>query len=286
MNSNCKFSTYNPIINFIFFITAIVLGMVFMHPVYLLVSLFCAMIFYITIAGRESIKLFIILLPFYLLITFANGFITTAGDTVLFVYLNRNFTYEALFYGFLFANMFSEMIIWFASYSKIMTSDKFIYIFGPIMPSISLIFTMVLRFVPRYKTQAVQIATARKCIGKADPFSIVSAMTTWAFENGLTTADSMKSRGYGSKKRTHFSIYKFGISDILLLAIMIFLTILVVFTSVKGATFIEIIPSIEMAWFDNPYLIIGVVAYGILLLIPSFINVKEVLLWQILRSRI
>ena len=250
MNSNCKFSTYNPIINFTFFIIAIVFGMIFMQIPYQIVSLVAAILFYISIAGRDAIKLILILIPLYGIVVLINELISGGG--------------------FVLANMFATMIIWFASYSRIMTTDKFVYIFGPIMPSISLIFTMVLRFIPSYKKKATQIANARKCIGKNDPFSVVSAMTTWAFEDGLITADSMKSRGFGSRKRTHYSIYKFGPVDIAFLLIMIGLSVIVSFASIKG----------------NTYQIVGLIAYGILLIIPTILNVKEVLLWQILRSRI
>ena len=65
------------------------------------------------------------------------------------------------------AAMFVSVMVWFASYNEIMTSDKFLYIFGRVVPSVSMILTMVLRFVPNYTRKAKQIANARKCIGKA-----------------------------------------------------------------------------------------------------------------------
>ena len=34
-------------------------------------------------------------------------------------------------------------------------------------------------------------------------------MVTWALENAIETADSMKSRGYGLEGRTAYSIYRF-----------------------------------------------------------------------------
>jgi hypothetical protein len=43
-----------------------------------------------------------------------------------------------------------------------MTSDKFVYLFGEIIPALSLIFSMVLRLVPRLKAQSRVIANARK----------------------------------------------------------------------------------------------------------------------------
>lgn len=43
--------------------------------------------------------------------------------------------------------------------------------------------------------------------------NMVSILVTWALENAIETADSMKSRGYGLKGRTAFSIYRFNRRD-------------------------------------------------------------------------
>ncbi len=40
------------------------------------------------------------------------------------------------------------VIQWFSCYNKVMTSDKFIYLFGRLIPALSLILSMALRFVP------------------------------------------------------------------------------------------------------------------------------------------
>lgn len=84
----------------------------------------------------------------------------------------------------------------------------------------SLILSMVLRFVPKFKNQIVKISNTQKCIGRdvtngnmlmkaKHGMKILSIMTTWALENSVETADSMKSRGYGLRGRNNFSIYRF-----------------------------------------------------------------------------
>lgn len=42
---------------------------------------------------------------------------------------------------------------------------------------------------------------------------IMSILVTWALENAIDTADSMKDRGYGLPGRTAFSIYRFDRRD-------------------------------------------------------------------------
>ena len=71
-----------------------------------------------------------------------------------------------------------------------MTSDKFIYLFGKLIPAMSLILSMVLRFVPKFKNQIEKVSDAQKCIGRDVTngntlakakygMKILSIMTTW-----------------------------------------------------------------------------------------------------------
>lgn len=89
-----------------------------------------------------------------------------------------------------------------------MTSDKFVYLFGRIIPALSLVLSMSLRFVPRFTAQIKVISNAQKCVGRdvgsgglikraKQGIKILSILVTWALENAIDTADSMKDRGYG-----------------------------------------------------------------------------------------
>lgn len=89
-----------------------------------------------------------------------------------------------------------------------MTSDKFIYLFGRIIPSLSLILSMTFRFVPKFKEQVQEVSNAQKSMGRdssegsvfarvKNSIRILSAVITWSLENAIDTSDSMKSRGYG-----------------------------------------------------------------------------------------
>ena len=76
----------------------------------------------------------------------------TNGSIVLFTYLGgRPYTLESLYYGMVLAVMFISVIIWFASYNIVMTTDKFLYIFGKAAPSISLVLSMIMRLVPGFQ---------------------------------------------------------------------------------------------------------------------------------------
>ncbi len=290
------FSTYHPIINFMFFIGAFLFGMILIHPMFLGCSMILSMVYYITVRGHKGIKFVLGMLPFFVFLSVINPVFNTMGDTILFTYLNgRAYTWEALCYGITLAALFVSIVLWFASYNAVMTSDKFLYLFGKWIPSISLILTMVLRFVPTYQKHISQIGNARKCIGKSagdgsnkekieNGMTIVSALTSWALEGGIITADSMRSRGFGSGKRTSFSLYRWTGRDWALLGIMLLCMGMTVFCLISGGTQAEFVPVLAITMNGNT--IIGIVFYIMFLSIPTAINILEDIIWHILRSKI
>lgn len=296
MSGQDTFSAYSPIINFIFYIGAIICGMFFIHPAFLVCAVILSAAYYLTIRGSRGIKIVLGMIPVWIALAVINPLVNTRGSIVLFTYFNgRPYTLEALCYGIALGAMFVSVILWFMSYNSVMTSDKFIYLFGKTLPSASLILTMVLRLVPNYQKKIKQIAGARKGIGKGadseskrekaeDGLTIVSALTSWAFEGGIITADSMRSRGYGTGKRTNFSIYKFETRDRLLLIIMLLLLAAVFLCGLKGGTTAAYTPDISLA--SNQWTVYGAIAYFIFLAIPTALNLLEALTWHILRSKI
>lgn len=296
MSGQDTFSAYSPIINFIFYIGAIICGMFFIHPAFLVCAVILSAAYYLTIRGSSGIKMVLGMIPVWIALAVINPLVNTRGSIVLFTYFNgRPYTLEALCYGIALGAMFVSVILWFMSYNSVMASDKFIYLFGKTLPSASLILTMVLRLVPNYQKKIKQIAGARKGIGKGadseskrekaeDGLTIVSALTSWAFEGGIITADSMRSRGYGTGKRTNFSIYKFETRDRLLLIIMLLLLAAVFLCGLKGGTTAAYTPDISLA--SNQWTVFGAIAYFIFLAIPTALNLLEALTWHILRSKI
>lgn len=292
------FTTYNPIINFVFFMGAVVLGMFFVHPAFLACSLLLSFSYYLTVRGSRGLKFVLGMIPLFLVLSAINPLFNTSGATVLFTYLGgRAYTLEALFYGMAVAAMFVSIMTWFASYNAVMTSDKFLYIFGKAAPSVSLVLSAILRLIPSFQRKAVQIAGARKCIGKAgdagtrrekieNGMTVLSTLTTWALEGGIVTADSMRSRGYGSGRRTNFAIYRFDKRDVFLVIFMSFLIAAVMICAFFGGTKVSYTPVVEIAGMDNIYTIAGTIAYFIFLAIPTVLNITEEITWRILRSRI
>ncbi len=114
---------------------------------------------------------------------------------------------------------------------------------------------------------------------------ILSVMTTWALENSVETADSMKSRGYGLRGRNNFSIYRFDTRDKIMTAIMAGMGLVVI--GGIGAKVISFLyyPMIVINQ-TTPLAILVYVCYGALCLLPVAINVVEDIKWHYLKSKI
>ncbi len=206
--------------NFLYFTLVLTFSMFFMHPVYLMISLLCSAAFSVRLSGKRGLMPQLkFLLPMVLAVALINPAFSHAGTTILTYLPSGNpLTLESIVYGAAAAVMLAAVILWFSSFNVVMTTDKFVYLFGRIIPAMSLVLSMAFRFVPRFAAQFREVSEAQRCIGRdlsegsaverlKKAASIVSIMVTWSLENAAQTADSMKSRGYGLSGRTAFSVY-------------------------------------------------------------------------------
>ena len=291
------FGSFHPAVNFAFFAAAIVLCMCLRHPVFLACGVAFSFIYYLILHGRSGLKLLAGMVVVMAVLTVLNPFINDRGNTVLFTYFDgRAYTAEAMAYGLAIGAMFVSVIVWFGCYHAVMTSDKFTFLFGSLAPSISQLFTMVLRLVPSYQRKLSEISMARACAGKGTEggslrerveksSALISALTSWAFENGVVLADSMKSRGYGTGKRTAFALWRFTARDGALLGVIAALVVAVLVAAANGAAWVDYVPDVVFV-SSGAFFTVGIVAYALLLAIPTIVDVRESLIWRISLSRI
>lgn len=291
------FSKRHPVVNFIFFLGAIGFGVVIQHPVYLAAGFVFGTAYYLLLQGRKGVKMLLALLPLFLIMTVSNPLFNTYGATILFYVFGRPYTLEALIYGAAIASVFAVMLIWFGSYNAVLTSDKFTSLFGNLIPAISLLLVMVLRMIPNLMKKAAQFAGTRKSIGKgigenasnrekiADGMTILSALTDWALEGSVVTGDSMRSRGYGSARRTSFMIYRMTGIDSFLLVVQCVLMAMVLATALSGGTTATYTPDYYIAPVSGLH-VWGFAAYCAYLSIPTVLHIKEAIQWHISKSKI
>ena len=286
------FSRYHPLVNFLFFALVLAYSMVLMHPVCLLISLISAVCYAIQLNGRKAVLFSLkVTLPVLLLVAIVNPAFNHAGITILaYLPTGNPLTLESILYGFAAGAMLCAVLMWFVCYNAVMTSDKFVYLFGRVIPALSLVLSMTLRFVPRFKAQLDTVRQAQFCIGRdastgsiwqraRKAITIFSIMVTWALENAIETADSMKGRGYGLKGRTAFSIYQAEERDRYVLLWLGFCGMYLFCGCLAGGLKWWYLPMLQGA-MTQPFTISFYLVYLALCLTPVILNGKEVYAWR------
>lgn len=279
-------------VNFVYFTLVLMFSMFFMHPVYLTVSLLCAAAFSIRLSGKSALRPQLkFLLPTVLAVALINPAFSHAGVTILAYLPSGNpLTLESIVYGTAAAVMLAAVILWFSCFNVVMTTDKFVYLFGRVIPSMSLVLSMAFRFVPRFAAQFREVSEAQRCIGRdlsegsaverlKKAASIVSIMVTWSLENAAQTADSMKSRGYGLSGRTAFSVYRFGGRDKALLIWLLLCGFYIACGWAVGGTEFHYYPMMtgtQLGAFQLSFML----AYLLLCLTPLILDAVEDKKWK------
>lgn len=310
------FKGYHPLVNVLFFISIIAFGMLLRHPVYLVISFISSTAYYLKLSGKDGRKtVFRFLLPMLLFVVIINSFFNHYGVTTLFILPSgNNFTFEALVMGIVSGITVVSVIQWFFCCNEVVTEDKFMHIFGRILPKGALVVSMILRFVPLYRRRYKEISQARKCMGlngtdsfickMKNTFKNIGILVSWSFENAIETADSMKARGYGLKGRTYYSRFQWHTGDTLALILLVLFDALIIFGLVSNSAYCIYNPYViinqpseigttyiinELNLTINPFgfrSIISLIAFTLLCFLPLTIDLKEDIKWHRLQSKI
>ena len=288
------FDRLNPFTVFVYFAFAVGIAMFCMDPVLLLCQLAGAVLLFClrTETKQRSIHLFSLFL--FVTLTLINPLFQHNGVTVLFVLNDNPITLEALLYGANAACMIVGVLYWFRSFSAIITSDKLLYLFGRVSPKLALMISMALRYVPLFREQARKTDTAQRALGQYRndnmidtirvKLSVFSILVGWALENGIITADSMAARGYGLGRRSYFSPYRFEKKDAALMTATFLLGGTVAAMMALGKVDFAFYPQTTLLVL-TPGRLCAYIAYAILALLPSLIEIGDSIKWQCLRSK-
>ncbi len=293
-----EFSKYHPTVSLVYFLAVLGFSMVFINPITVAISLTAGFIYSVMLNGRKAIKFnFLYMLPIVIITAVINPAFNHEGVTILCYLPSDNpLTLESVVYGIVYAIMFWSIICHFSCFNKIMTSDKFMYLFGKLMPAFSLILSMVLRFVPKFKAQIKAVSNAQRFIGRdisqgniiqraKNGIKILGIMISRSIEDAIDTADSMKSRGYGLPGRTAYSNYKLSKRDIKALLYIVLLSTYIIIGSILKMLNFKYFPVIT--WEEpTAYGISVCIAYLMLFICPIIIEIWEVVKWKKLKLKI
>lgn len=293
-----EFKQFHPMVNFLYFMATLGLSMFLMHPVCLTISLISAFICLVLAKGSRAVLLCLFgILPVMAITALLNPMFNHQGVTILTYLPDGNpLTLESVAYGIASASMLGAVICWFSCFSYIMTDDKTLYLFGKIFPSLSLIISMVLGFVPKFKKQFTNVIKAQKGLGVdmshgnllkriKNGIKIMSVTVTWMLENSVETSISMKCRGYGTGKRTFFSLYSFSRRDFAALCFLAVTSGYVLWGYSLETMYFSYFPVLVI---EEPtaFSVSLFVVYFALCMMPCYIEVKEQIRWNVTKSKI
>ncbi len=286
---------FNPIVQTVYFLAAALCTMLGMNPVMIMLSLAGALLLYILRAENERPAGHLFALLLFALTAIINPLFYHNGATVLLVVNNNPITWEAVLYGVFAGAMIIAVLYHFRSFSRIMTSDRLMYVFGKLSGKFALTLSMTLRYIPLFLTQMERVRAAQRATGQykdgniADTVKsdlrVFSVMITWALENGIVTADSMEARGYGTGKRTSFALWRMRRRDWSFLAAILLFTALQLPALLTGELTFTFYPRIGDLP-ASPTAIIAYLSYGALVLAPSVIECFERTKWNYFVSKI
>ncbi|MGN1120704.1 MAG: hypothetical protein ACI4Q4_10120, partial [Oscillospiraceae bacterium] len=161
-----------------------------------------------------------------------NPFFSHGGEHALFFVGDAAFTLEALAYGAAFGLMLASALLWGSFSTCFMTSDKYIWLFGRAFPAAGLTLSCALRFVPLFISRTREFFAARRDSSLRGMLKAFAASVGYSAEQALVSAQGMRSRGYGSGKRTFYSLWRFTARDAFQLSAV---TVLGIISAVLGS---------------------------------------------------
>lgn len=290
------FENYHPGAAAAYFAVMLLSAMFLSNPIMQAEAVIGGLLFCVMLIGgrkfREDLWFYIML---FILTAAANPLFSHNGATPLF-FLNGNpVTLEAVLYGVGLAATVVGTLIWCKCLSVVMTSDKLLYLFGKLLPKLSLVISMALRFIPMFVRQMKKVNSAQKAMGMYSGKSLFDrikyrggvfmAVISWAVENSMETACSMRARGYGAKGRSSFSLFKAEAADLRMFAATLVLGGITFAGAAAGATAFYYYPRITGIPASAGAVAVYA-AFGALAVLPFIIEVKERAVWRYCVSKI
>lgn len=287
------FNRCNPFTVLLYFVSVSVLAAVYNNPYHTAVTLAAGIIYFIMMKGKKKAALWFFTV--FILTFLVNPIMSKKGVTPLLFIGDDPITLEAVIYGLNSASLIAAVLFLFYCFTELTDSEKLMYMLSLFSASAALTVSTVLRFVPLYAKQANAISDQQKAIGNQGGKSIperirfggrvFSSLTTWALENGITAADSMACRGYGTGRRSFYSAFGFKKSDGVFLVSQLVLTAATVIFSLFTRCTYQFYPSLDFPDINAAF-IISAASYTLLVFIPLLSEITDRIKWKYLLQKI
>ena len=286
-----RFEQLNPFTVAVYYLCVLGIIMFSMNPLLLCIALLTSILSAV-FGGTADKRAHIFSLAVFLIAALLNPIFVHKGATPLFFLNDNPVTLEATVYGLCAAGMLTAVLYRLRDLSKVMTSDRVLYLFGRFSPQIALLLSMAIRYTALLRVRWRKIRDSQRALGLFDDGNLIDAvrgrarvlsiLITWTLENGIVTAESMESRGYGTGRRTSFAVYRVHKYDVLVILICVLLTALTAVGIYHSRA--AFYPALSMNLL-TPWGITGAAAFTVLSVLPLIINGREAIRWRLLLSK-
>lgn len=283
----------HPLTASVWCLEAMTIAMFSTDPMTVIILLLGSALFAFLQDAKKTVRYLPAIFSLFLIMTAANPLFNHRGNTVLFVMNDSPVTLEALIYGAYAATMIVSVFFIAFGMKEVMTSEKILHLLGKLSPKASMVLSMSLRSIPHFAEQARKIEDTQKTLGLYKNDNIVDTvrgklkvfdiLTTWALENGITTAESMEARGWGSGKRSYLSPFKVMASDVFHLLTSSLFFAVAMWGVIKSKTSFYPFFSFYKGTVART---VGYLSAAALSFLPSVIEIKEAIRWKYLMSKI
>ena len=264
------FGNLHPAVSMAYFVLVLGLTLACMHPVTVVLSFLGASWFSIRLRGwRAYGHTMRFVGPMFLLIALANPLFNHRGVTMLFTINHLWYTLEAVCYGLVSGCSLCAVIMWFTCYT-------------------SLLITMTLRFIPQLQQNRREIRQSQAMLQEegtrllqrlGSALRNLSVLLTMSMEAAVETADSMKARGYGAKRRTTFHLFRFDGRDARTLGLILAVAGVCITARAFGHGYMEFYPAMTPVLLGSSSYTMFVF-YAVLMFLPGILETKEAIRWR------
>lgn len=271
-------SRRHPTVLFIYYVTTLILLIVAGHPVlYGLLVFLMGLDVCFNRGLVKMIKSFLGSLVVVVVCIIVNPLLNHRGMTVLFYLNEKAITKEAMLYGCYMAVVLLGTIFLFSAFSYVMTSEKIMTMAGKHFPSFSLLFSMILRMVPKAKKDFFCMTALHGNRPK-----VWSALLGKTMEDSVERSMAMRAKQYGKHTRSSFYAKKWDVGDYIFLITICSMIIFVTLREFLTKTSVWFFPRVHMENLPVWEILIWILYLGI----PIWMRGKEEVAWLLSRRKI
>lgn len=229
-----RFFMVHPAVVFLYFTGLFTFIFLFTNPLFMLTVMACSLALALYYNGysasRGTFKAALLFATFLLVL---NPLTSHRGAHMLFYLGGNPVTLEAIAYGAYNFVLIVTMLVTFLSFNRLIDSERFLFLFSRVVPKTAFITNMTVRYIWLYRSRAGELSDVQKTregteqkkgkiAGIKKAGVLLSALVSWSLEEGMKTAQVLKAKEYGRRRRSNYILYKFTLSDGLCLAVVLF----------------------------------------------------------------